>query len=133
MSIPRSSQHPQVFANNFKINFLVAEFNREKEKNKLTTIFEYNGKPPRELVDENYRNRMLAKQIKDMDSLPAPKTRNRFAECMKIFVLQFVVVQEVEERKQFLDEMTRLGKAAEVRPIIQGQIAALVQEMKNCK
>lgn len=48
-----------------------------------------------------------------------------------IFYVQFLVVQEVNERVLFLKDMEVLGQAHKYYPIIRQEIAAKVREMER--
>ena len=57
----------------------------------------------------------------DPPSPEEPRQEDRFEELW----------QEVEERRQFLSEMRRLGRGKEYEPVIRGEVARLVQEMEQ--
>lgn len=47
-----------------------------------------------------------------------------------IFFFQFTVEDEVIERKQFLEEMSKVGLSARMKQEIEGEIAGKLREMK---
>lgn len=50
-----------------------------------------------------------------------------------ICLIFFLVVKEIEERKDFLAEMEKIGEANKFRHIIEQQIQARVREMGRLK
>lgn len=75
-----------------------------------------------------------------MESSSPTKEFDRFDECKKDCFLvignttrdDFLVVLEVEERKQFLEQMTICGKRKEYQPVIANEIADVRNTKKIC-
>lgn len=102
------------------ITFSLIEVRTEQEKDRLAHLMAYGTDP----------TKMAFREAQRSPSPPPPRELDRFDECMSkkkkplfLFYLIFVVVQEVEERKQFLDQMTALGKRREYQQVITNEIA----------
>lgn len=101
--------------------FFFVEVRTEQEKDRLAHLMAYGTDPTKMALQEAQRS----------PSPPPPRELDRFDECMlkKIAYLYIsfyeiiLVVQEVEERKLFLDQMTALGKRREYQQVISNEIA----------
>lgn len=94
------------------------KFDRQKEREKLAAIMQFNGAKnvPKALIDPSYK-------APEQRSTPV---KDRFQE----------LVDEIEDRNQFLQDMKRLGQlTVDVESSVKFEIAKMIQEMEriDCK
>lgn len=96
------------------------EARTELEKDRLAHLMAYGTDP----------TKMALQAAQRSPTPPPPPELDRFDECTfnQYFDLHFsrnilLVVLEVEERKQFLDQMAALGKKKEYQQVISNEIA----------
>ncbi|CAF2805572.1 unnamed protein product [Rotaria sp. Silwood2] len=82
----------------------------EQEKDRLAHLMAYGIDPAK-----------MALQAAQRSPTPPPRELDRFDE----------LVLEIEERKQFLDQMTTLGKRKEYQQVISNEIADKIREMEQ--
>lgn len=84
----------------------------------------------------------MKKKIETTTKIQIPTETNRFDErkflnvasgTLKFSLNIFEVVKEIQERKDFLSEMEKIGEGDKYRLIIEQQIQARVREMERLK